>query len=174
MASSVAAGADAVLFGEQHRSDGEVVDEVESVVRDAFASDRGKRRVLIIKAEAVAIPCTRLVELVDARLADLANVECRAIVLGHLVRGGSPSYLDRLIAGRLGLSALLVLVDGGNDEMVAWHPTCAGATATPDPNVGRFPLESVLAETDAMLEGTTDVVQRRMRMMEAIEGVLAL
>ena len=174
MAAAVAAGADAVLFREQARSEEEVIAAVEGVIRHAFEADRGKRQVLVIKAEGVPVPCTKLVREVDARLSDLGTVDCRAVVLGHLVRGGSPSYLDRLIAGRMGLMAVEAILEGAKDEMVAWRPTCSDAIRTADTNVGRFPLERVLSETDAMHDGSSPVTQRRLALIEAVEGVLAL
>ncbi len=174
MASAVAAGADAVLFREQGRTEDEVVSAVEKVVRESFERDRGKRRTLVIKAEGVPVPCTRLVREVDERLVDLEGVECRAIVLGHLVRGGSPSYLDRMIAGRLGLMAVEAILHGAGDEMVAWRPVFPDAIETSDANVGRFPLERVIEESQALLEGTSPVTRRRMALIEAVEGVLAL
>jgi 6-phosphofructokinase 1 len=48
MASAIAAGADAVLFREQGRSEAELVDAVAGVIRKAFTQQQ-KRRVLIIK-----------------------------------------------------------------------------------------------------------------------------
>src|SRR4051812_38753888 len=89
MASSVAVAADAALLREQGKSDAEVVAGVADVVRKCFA--RGKRRVLIIKAEGIRTPTTSLVRDVEAALTpELPGVEIRATVLGHVVRGGNP------------------------------------------------------------------------------------
>ncbi len=174
MASAVTAGADAVLFREQGRVATVIVDSVEQVIRQSFDGDSGKRRVLIIKAEGVELAATDLVDSLNERLRDLDGVEARAIVLGHLVRGGSPSYLDRMIGGRLGLMALYTLAEGGGDEMVAWRSPLEGGVATLDSRVQRFPLERVAAESEALLDGSSPVMQRRMQMMETVEGVLAL
>lgn len=174
MASAVAAGADAVLFREQGRSDEEIVDSVDGVIRTAFESDAAKRRVLIIKAEGVELTATDLARALNERLVDAEGVQVRAIVLGHLVRGGSPSYLDRMIGGRLGLMALHTLSEGATDEMVAWRPPVEGGIETLDSRVQRFSLDRVAEETEALLDGSSAVMQRRMKMMESVEGVLAL
>src|SRR5215471_7741747 len=121
MASAVAVGADAVLFREQKRDEEEIVQAVAAVIQQGFA--RGKRRVLVIKAEGVEIPCTRLVRRVEERLPDL---EVRAVVLGHIVRGGHPSSLDRLVSARLAFSAVVSLLEGAADEMVGWNPPLPG------------------------------------------------
>jgi 6-phosphofructokinase 1 len=175
MASAVAAGADAVLFREQNRSDEEVVSAVLEAVLRGFAPPRNKKRVLVIKAEGVELPATRLVRLLNERLETaLPGVEVRATVLGHLVRGGSPSYQDRMIAGRLAYAALDGLAAGATDEMAAWQPTVSGGTPTADPSVQRFPLERVLSETAALLDGSSPVTRRRLALIEAVEGILGL
>lgn len=174
MASAVAAGADAVLFREQGRSAEAIIESVEAVVRESFDSDVGKRRVLIIKAEGVLLSATDLVREVNDRLAGFGGVETRAIVLGHLIRGGSPSYMDRMVGGRLGLMALHALSDGATDEMVAWRPPLEDGIETPDSRVQRFSLGRVAEESAALLDGSSRVMQRRMRMIETVEGVLAL
>ncbi len=175
MASAVAAGADAVLFREQNRSEAEIVAVVEQAILRGFATSRNKRRVLIIKAEGVDVPCTRLVRVLGERLSErLSGVEVRATVLGHVVRGGNPSYQDRMIAGRLALGALDALLAGATDEMVAWQPLVDGGTPTRDASVVRFPLAQVLEETESLLDGSSAVTRRRIALIERVEGVLGL
>ncbi|MBK7580826.1 MAG: 6-phosphofructokinase [Myxococcales bacterium] len=176
MASAVAVGADGILFREQGRSEAELVKSVADVLRRSFSRKGDKRRVLIMKAEGVEIPCTRLVRLVEAELqTDLPEVEVRATVLGHLVRGGNPSYQDRMVAGRLGLAALEALLAGETDQMVAWLPQqVVGGVQTSDPAVQRFTLPRMLEETRAMLDGTSEVTRWRVAMIEQLEGALGL
>ncbi|HET9036173.1 MAG TPA: ATP-dependent 6-phosphofructokinase [Myxococcaceae bacterium] len=169
MASAVAVGADAVLFREQKRDEDAIVEAVASVIQQGFA--RGKRRVLIIKAEGVEIPCTRLVRQVEERLPEL---EVRAVVLGHVVRGGNPTSLDRLVSARLAFTAVMGLLEGATDEMVGWNPTVSGGAPTADGSVKRFPLERVLQETAALEDGSSPVMARRLQILERIEGVLPL
>ena len=46
----------------------------------------------------------------------------RHVVLGHLLRGGSPSAFDRLIALRFGAAAIRALDEGHHGVMVALDP----------------------------------------------------
>ncbi|HSM01514.1 MAG TPA: 6-phosphofructokinase [Acidimicrobiia bacterium] len=174
MSSAVTVGADAAVIPEQARSVEEIAASVERVIRQSFELDDGKRQSLIMLAEGAGVPATELVRLLNDRLEDLPGVEARAIVLGHLQRGGSPSYLDRMIGGRLGLMALAALSQGRSDEMVAWRPSLDGGIPTEDSRVMRYPLERVMEESAALVDGSSEVVQRRLKMMEAVEGVLAL
>jgi 6-phosphofructokinase 1 len=169
MASAVAVGADAVLFREQKRDEDTIVQAVTEVIQQGFA--RGKRRVLIVKAEGVEIPCTRLVRRIEERAPGL---EVRAVVLGHVVRGGSPTSLDRLISARLAFAAVVGLLEGETDQMVGWNPSLPGGASTPDASVKRFPLERVLQETAALEDGSSPVMARRLQLLHQVEGVLPL
>jgi 6-phosphofructokinase 1 len=48
--------------------------------------------------------------------------ETRAVVLGHLQRGGTPTTFDRLVALRFGAAAVRVLAEGTSGVMVALDP----------------------------------------------------
>lgn len=173
MASSVAMAADAALIREQGKTEAELVAAVSDVIRKGFS--RGKRRILIIKSEGVQVPTTKLVRMTEEALSpELPGVEIRATVLGHVVRGGNPSYQDRAIGGRLGAVAVSSLLEGATDEMVAWQSPTPGGAATLDPMVTRFKLEHVLAETAALIDGTSPVIKRRLKLMQVAADVLPL
>jgi 6-phosphofructokinase 1 len=95
-------------------------------------------------------------------------------VLGHVVRGGNPSYMDRMVAGRFGLFAVSALLEGATDEMVCWQSPIPGGIATADSMVQRFPLEKVLSETTALIDGSSPVTRRRLQLMEKAAGVLQI
>jgi len=169
MASAIAAGADAVLYREQKRSEDEVVQAVEQAIRRGFT--RNKQRVLIIKSEGVRLPGTKLARVLNDRIeGDLVRVT----VLGHLVRGGRPSFQDRRVASRMAYAALGALADGRTDVMTAWQSPSEAAIATGDPSVSLVPLDAVLEETDALLRGESPIMKWRLEMMEKISGVLGV
>ena len=108
MTSAIAVGADLALFPEAGKKEGDVVEQiVDTVMAVRKRPSRRGRRVIIIKAEGVAIHAERLKELVDAKLrsrqpdAEPATIETRVTILGHVVRGGRPSAMDRLLGSRL-------------------------------------------------------------------------
>ena len=173
MASAVAAAADGVLLPEHQRSREEILTAVTQCIEDGFNRIRDKTRTLIIKAEGVPVPTHELVQEVVARLGPESNVEVRGTVLGHLVRGGNPSFRDRLLAGRFGLVAVQAVLAGATDRMAGWNLTESG-DPTSDSWISLFPFEDVLAETRALMDGTSPVTMDRVRRMEAIQGVLAL
>lgn len=70
-------------------------------------------------------------EKVAADLEMLTGKETRVVVLGHLLRGGTPTAQDRLIALRFGAAAVRALEEGQSGIMVALDP----------PNVNYVPLE---------------------------------
>lgn len=56
------------------------------------------------------------------RLAELTGKESRCVVLGHLLRGGSPTSRDRLLGLRFGAAAVRALEEGQDGVMVALDP----------------------------------------------------
>lgn len=72
-------------------------------------------------------------DIVAHRLQKLTNKETRATVLGHLLRGGSPTTFDRLLSLRFGAAAVRALEEGESGIMVALDP----------PTVNYIPLENV-------------------------------
>ncbi len=61
-------------------------------------------------------------EKVAAEIQQLTGKETRTVVLGHLLRGGSPTSFDRLIALRFGAAAVRALTEGQRGVMVALDP----------------------------------------------------
>jgi 6-phosphofructokinase 1 len=71
-------------------------------------------------------------EKVAAELQEITGKETRLVVLGHLLRGGTPTRFDRLIAQRFGSAAVRAIAEGQKGIMVALDP----------PTVKYVPLES--------------------------------
>ncbi len=61
-------------------------------------------------------------ERVTAALEELTGRESRCVVLGHLLRGGTPTTFDRLLALRFGAAAVRALEEGESGVMVALDP----------------------------------------------------
>lgn len=61
-------------------------------------------------------------EQVARELGDLTGKETRVAVLGHIVRGGSPSSTDRNLGLALGAAAVRALLNGETDVMMAINP----------------------------------------------------
>ena len=61
-------------------------------------------------------------ETVAKEIQSLTGKDTRLVVLGHLLRGGSPTTFDRLISLRFGAAAVRALDEGQSGIMVALHP----------------------------------------------------
>lgn len=181
MAASVAAGADLVLFREGGSSVDEHVESVVQTIVGAASRRTGRRSALILKSEGVALPAYDLKARVDARLKAIGGVvartETRVTVLGHVVRGGSPTASDRLMASRLGHAGVRALIAGETRKMVAWNPPRPpdGATRlTEDPRCWLIALSDVHVENVRLLDGTSPTVQWRTTVFDTIESALRL
>jgi ATP-dependent phosphofructokinase / diphosphate-dependent phosphofructokinase len=59
---------------------------------------------------------------VASEIAETTGKETRTVVLGHLLRGGSPTALDRLLGLRFGAAAVRALDEGEDGIMVGLQP----------------------------------------------------
>ncbi|MFH0826628.1 MAG: 6-phosphofructokinase [Candidatus Omnitrophota bacterium] len=82
---------------------------------------RGKLSWIIVMAEGAG----SAVE-VASRITQMTDLETRAVVLGHIQRGGRPSAVSREMALRLGCAAVECLLKGEQDKAVAirCHEIC--------------------------------------------------
>ncbi|HJZ89160.1 MAG TPA: 6-phosphofructokinase [Polyangia bacterium] len=175
MRAGLAAEADAILYGERGLSEDELVARLRELLRARLQPERGQARALIIKAEGVKVPTGKLVARLSEHLKqDVPGVDIRETVLGHVVRGGNPSALDRLIAQRLGYAALVACESGVHDVMVSWDVPGGFGQKTADPSVRAVPIADVLAETAKLLDGSSPVARRRMELLAQVENLLAL
>ena len=55
------------------------------------------------------------------KIAQVTGSETRVTVLGHVQRGGQPTYSDRVIASAFGVHAVDLIRDGKYGRMVAWQ-----------------------------------------------------
>jgi phosphofructokinase-like protein len=86
-------------------------------------------------------------------LSELTGKESRVVVLGHLIRGGSPTAYDRLLGLRFGAAAIRALEEGHNGVMVALNP----------PTVDYVPLALVTSRQKLVpLDGDTMLTARDM------------
>jgi 6-phosphofructokinase 1 len=175
MTSAIAVGADLALFPEAGKTEADVVAQiVETVVAVRNrAKTRRARRVIIIKAEGVNVPVERLKSAVDERLratagesVDPSGIEIRVTVLGHVVRGGRPSAMDRLLGSRLANVAVRALAAGDTHKMAAWMPPVdlpddVGRRSPADPYCWLVDLGAVLVETEHLLNGKSPLARWR-------------
>ena len=185
MTSAIAAGADLALFPEAGRTEAEIVGTVVDAVVAARNRPRKHRRVIVIKAEGVAIPVERLKAQVDAALRERVpggapnEIETRVTVLGHVVRGGRPSAFDRLLGSRLANAAVSALASDQTRRMACWMPpppvpAAVGAASPDDPRVWLCDLPFVLAETAKLVAGASAVTRWRNKIFDQIEDAMML
>ena len=131
--SGLAGGADVILVPEQPFD----VDDVCARLQRRHAA--GAAFSIVVVAEgAVPVAGTMALQKPDVdefghvRLGGIGNLlapeieertgfETRVTVLGHVLRGGTPTAFDRILATRFGLEAAAAVHDGAFDTMVALH-----------------------------------------------------
>ena len=107
----LAGGADYICLPDTPATDTRQLDRIFKLVEERYR--RGKTHTLIVVAEGAG-PSFKVSEAIEIA----TGREVRLSVLGHVQRGGSPSALDRVLASRLGASAVKLAVAGVFDVMV--------------------------------------------------------
>ncbi len=87
-------------------------------------------------------------EKVAHELQALTGHEARVVVLGHLLRGGTPTSFDRLLALRFGAAAVRALAEGASGVMVALDPPTVRYVPLAD---ATRRMKSVPLDCDSML-----------------------
>ncbi len=106
----IGSGATAILIPENNIS----IDDLVKLLRKGVT--RGKLFSLVIVAEGNKNGgAAKIAEDVAEQLPEL---ESKVAIIGHLQRGGAPSCHDRVLASRLGASAVKALLDGNTNKAV--------------------------------------------------------
>jgi 6-phosphofructokinase 1 len=159
--SGIAGSADAILIPE-------IPYDVEKVAAKIFQrEDRGSKFTMVVVAEGakpvggkvsvLAKEVGRLERLggvgekVAAELQALTGREARVVVLGQLLRGGTPTATDRLVALRFGTAAVRALEEGMAGVMVAIDP----------PDVLYVPLEEATRRMKVVPLGSDTMLAAR-------------
>jgi 6-phosphofructokinase 1 len=102
---AIAGGTEAVILPERDMTPAELAD----VISRAYA--RGKPHAIAVIAEGSRQDATELINYFRAQREQL-GFDLRATILGHVQRGGNPTAADRILATRMGWSAVDALRSG--------------------------------------------------------------
>lgn len=107
--SGIACGAEDILIPEKTA---QIKDLLEGIDYD---QRRKKLMRIIVVAEGDEFGAMPLQKLINQKFPDM---EVRVAILGHIQRGGSPSYYDRVMASRMGYEAVNALLSGKTQMMI--------------------------------------------------------
>jgi 6-phosphofructokinase 1 len=112
--SGIAAGAEMVIVPEVDVH----IDDVIRELKEAYS--RGKPHFIVVVAEGAKLKARDLADGIKQSCSiDGEAFESRLTVLGHVMRGGSPSAADRILATELGAHAAELICAGESGKMVA-------------------------------------------------------
>jgi phosphofructokinase-like protein len=130
LAAGIAGGADIILVPEIPYTIKSIAAKIQAV------KESGRNFALVIVSEAVKSFEGKKVqtkqadgqrryggigEYLSAKIAQATGSETRVTVLGHVQRGSSPTWNDRLLAQALGIKAVDLVHEGKFSRMVAWQ-----------------------------------------------------
>jgi 6-phosphofructokinase 1 len=103
----LAGGAETILIPEEKYDMNEIAERLRK------GQERGKKHSIIVIAEGVTSGTD-----FAKQLKEVADLDTRVSVLGHIQRGGSPTASDRVLASRLGARAVELLIEGKGGRAV--------------------------------------------------------
>ncbi len=107
--SGIATGAENILIPERKT-------DIEELINSLLEKEKRKKLVnMVVVAEGDEFGGNEIARIIKDRM---PNAETRVAILGHIQRGGSPTCLDRLIASRMGYSAVECLIEGRHNVMI--------------------------------------------------------
>lgn len=132
--SGIASGAEEILIPEEEHSVDKLMDSLQNSGR------AGKTSSIVVVSEGEKIG--GVIELGRAVEESFPEYEVKVTILGHIQRGGKPSCSDRVLASRLGVSAVEKLREGVSGVMVGVR----------DQQVVTTPLEEAISKHNAIDE----------------------
>jgi 6-phosphofructokinase 1 len=132
--SGIAGGAGAIIIPEDHLT----FDELYAILKPG--EETAKKSNVVVVAEGSKIGGA--IELARKVAERSAYFDIKVTILGHLQRGGSPTYFDRVLASKLGVAAVEGLLNGQQDVMVGIQEN----------KITYTPFERVIAGTHAINE----------------------
>ena len=132
--SGLAGGANVILVPERHFSVDQVIEWVKRrfereyapiiVVAEGALPEGGQEKLLTGEKDAFGhVRLGGIGNWLAEEIAERTGKESRAVVLGHVQRGGTPTAYDRVLATRFGLHAADAVQDGDFGVMVALRGT---------------------------------------------------
>ncbi|HEX3933835.1 MAG TPA: 6-phosphofructokinase [Puia sp.] len=106
--SGIATGAENILIPERKT-------DIEELVNSLLEKERRKKLVNIIVVAEGDRGAEDVAKVIKERV---PTADTRVCVLGHIQRGGAPTCMDRLIASRMGYSAVESLMEGRHNVMI--------------------------------------------------------
>lgn len=107
---AIASGAEAAIIPEVKEAE----EQITQMIANGFRKSKNSSIVLVAESEATGGALRVAERLKESH----PEYDVRVSILGHMQRGGSPCAQDRILASRMGVSAVEALLDGQRNVMV--------------------------------------------------------
>lgn len=117
----IACGADSVIIAEQKF---DIERDIVNVIKRKYNE---KKYFMIVVAEGVAKTSGKSTNKIMKETVEIMKekygieLNARTTILGHVQRGGCPTYKDRVTASRMGAHAVEILINGKSNRVVGLH-----------------------------------------------------
>lgn len=142
--SGIAGGAEAIALPEVETDPEEIAREIRS------AYQRGKPHAIVVVAEGARYNAEGLANFFKQNN-DRLGFAVRATVIGHVQRGGAPTFADRMLATRFGVAAVEEIAAGRFGVLVGMRKSELATTPLSEVVANRKPLDTALLRLAGVL-----------------------
>ncbi len=107
---AIASGAEAAIIPERETE----VDQLADLIHNGFRKSKNSAIVLVAESPATG----GALGLAERIKKEFPEFDARVTILGHLQRGGSPTAKDRILASKMGATAIEALTEGQRNVMI--------------------------------------------------------
>jgi 6-phosphofructokinase 1 len=107
---AIASGAEAAIIPEIWTE----VDQLEELIKNGFRKSKNSSIVLVAESEVTG----GAIGMAERVKKEYPQYDVRVTILGHIQRGGSPTASDRILASRMGASAIDALMEDQRNVMI--------------------------------------------------------
>jgi 6-phosphofructokinase 1 len=140
----IAGGAEVIVIPEKDITPPEIAERL----RDAYL--RGKTHSIVVVAEGAKYDAQAIARHFEDHKAEIGFV-VRVTILGHVVRGASPTASDRLLATRSGVAAVKALAEGRHGVLIGVQKGTVTETSLDEVAATKKPLDLEFIELARIL-----------------------
>ncbi len=141
LAAAVATGSEAAIIPEVEYD----IERLARCFKRRYKEKRSNSFVIVSEGAATAT------EIAD-QLRGRVGYDIRVSILGHIQRGGNPSFFDRVLASTLGRNAVFSLEQGRSGLMMTWHDSIYSSIPLEESLSRQRPLDRSLMDLAELLD----------------------
>jgi 6-phosphofructokinase 1 len=139
----IGGGAEAILIPEVHTD----IEKLIFNIKNGWGRKKSSQLVIVAEGEDAG----GVFDVMKRVTNEIGGLDCRAVVLGHIQRGGTPTAADRVLASRFGEAAVKALLEGRKSDAVGIEKNEISYCSLKEAATRKKPINRQLLELSSIL-----------------------